>query len=939
MTELRATARLQLHAGFTLRDAAAQVPYYARLGVSHLYLSPIGTAVPGSTHGYDVTDPGQVNPELGGEAALAELHAAVQAHEMGLILDIVPNHMAADPHNPWWWDVLRHGRGSRFADWFDIDWRSPGHDGKLWLPVLDRPYAQALAEGVLKLVLDATGEPQLEHHQTPFPVRVEGGNLPQDLQSRRDWAHRINQGALRGEDTLHRLLERQAYRLAWWRVGNDMINYRRFFDITSLAAIRVERADVFNAVHALPLRLIGQGVLDGLRLDHVDGLADPRGYLRRLRAQVDKAGRRRGLPPGKVVLLVEKILAPGEHLPRDWPVQGTTGYDFMDQVSGVLHDPNGQPALTRLWVAHSGRSGDFAQEEFQARGELLEGSLQAEFNRALHAAMATARLDLASREFSPQMLGAALAAVMRRFPVYRTYAGNDGLDAQDAALFQAAAQLAREHARPHVQAALDALQRWMHDQPDTPTIQRSLRRVLRRRMEQLSAPLNAKSVEDTAFYRHGVLLSRNEVGSHPVELALDPQAFHQGCQARAAGHQRAMLATATHDHKRGEDLRMRLAVLSAQPAWWAQQVEAFSTMAGQLGLAPGHVGPDAGDALMLWQMLVGAWPLALEPDDAQGLAEFAERMAGWQSKAVREAKLRSTWTEPDERYEAAARALLDAALVQDAGKALRHALHADRTGARAAGCDQRPGPGHLAPDHPGCARPVPGHRRLGPVAGRSGQPPPRGFRPAPAVAGRSGALAGAVATMAQRPVQGAAGGPAAAAAGKRARAVRARRLQAAARRGPRLRPGAGLSSPARRHRAGGGRATPAGWRRHRRAIAAGRLLAGRCAGPARWPLSPPARWARAGGPGQTHGAGRAVPPFPSGRAGHLAVNFAMDPTARTRRIEQLAHEIWEAEGRPDGQSARHWAMAERLVDAELRAAAQSEGSGTPPFPHQEQDPS
>lgn len=676
MTELRATARLQLHAGFTLRDAAAQVPYYARLGVSHLYLSPIGTAVPGSTHGYDVTDPGQVNPELGGEAALAELHAAAQAHDMGLILDIVPNHMAADAHNPWWWDVLRHGRGSRFADWFDIDWRSPGHDGKLWLPVLDRPYAQALAEGVLKLVLDAAGEPQLEHHQTPFPVRVEGGNLPQDLQSRRDWAHRINQGALRGEDTLHRLLERQAYRLAWWRVGNDMINYRRFFDITSLAAIRVERADVFNAVHALPLRLIGQGVLDGLRLDHVDGLADPRGYLRRLRAQVDKAGRRRGLPPGKVVLLVEKILAPGEHLPRDWPVQGTTGYDFMDQVSGVLHDPNGQPALTRLWVAHSGRSGDFAQEEFQARGELLEGSLQAEFNRALHAAMATARLDLASREFSPQMLGAALAAVMRRFPVYRTYAGNDGLDAQDAALFQAAAQLAREHARPHVQAALDALQRWMHDQPDTPTIQRSLRRVLRRRMEQLSAPLNAKSVEDTAFYRHGVLLSRNEVGSHPVELALDPQAFHQACQARAAGHQRAMLATATHDHKRGEDLRMRLAVLSAQPAWWAQQVEAFSTMAGQLGLAPGHGGPDAGDALMLWQMLVGAWPLILEPDDAQGLAEFAERMAGWQSKAVREAKLRSTWTEPDERYEAAARALLDAALVQDAGKALRHALHA-----------------------------------------------------------------------------------------------------------------------------------------------------------------------------------------------------------------------------------------------------------------------
>lgn len=676
MTELRATARLQLHAGFTLGDAAAQVPYFARLGVSHLYLSPIGTAVPGSTHGYDVTDPGQVNPELGGEAALMDLHAAAQAHGMGLILDIVPNHMAAHAHNAWWWDVLRHGRRSKHADWFDIDWRSPGHDGKLWLPVLDRPYAQALAEGALKLGLSEAGELQLEHHQTCFPVRVDGVSLPQDLRLRRDWARQISQGAVRGQDTLHRLLERQAYRLAWWRVGNDMINYRRFFDITSLAAIRVERPDVFNAVHALPLRLIGEGVLDGLRLDHVDGLADPRGYLRRLRAQVDRAGRRRGLRPGKVVLLVEKILAPGERLPRDWPVQGTTGYDFMDQVSGVLHDPHGQAPLTRLWVAHSGRSGDFAQEEFQARGELLEGSLQAEFNRALQAATATARLDLACREFSPQMLAAALAAVMRRFPVYRTYAGNDGLDAQDAALFDAAAQAARDHANPGVQAAIDALRHWMHDAPQTPTVQRSLRRVLRRRMEQLSAPLNAKSVEDTSFYRHGVLLSRNEVGSHPVHLALDTHTFHRACQARAAGHQRAMLATATHDHKRGEDLRMRLAVLSAQPVWWAQQVEAFSTMAGQLGLAPGHGGPDAGDALMLWQMLVGAWPLTLQPDDAHGLAAFAERMAGWQIKALREAKLRSTWTEPDEHYEAAARALLDAALIQDTGRTLRHAVHA-----------------------------------------------------------------------------------------------------------------------------------------------------------------------------------------------------------------------------------------------------------------------
>jgi (1->4)-alpha-D-glucan 1-alpha-D-glucosylmutase len=676
MTELRATARLQLHAGFTLHDAAAQVPYQARLGISHLYLSPIGTAVPGSTHGYDVTDPGTVNPELGGETALQALHAAVRAHDMGMILDIVPNHMAAHGHNAWWWDVLKHGRRSKHADWFDIDWRSPHHDGKLWLPVLDRPYAQALAEGALKLGLSESGELQLEHHDTCFPVRVDGASVPQDLALRRDWAHRISQGTARGEDTLHRLLERQSYRLAWWRVGNDMVNYRRFFDITSLAAIRVERPDVFNAVHALPLRLIAEGVLDGLRLDHVDGLADPRGYLRRLRTQVDKAGRKRGLRPGKVALLVEKILAPGERLPRDWPVQGTTGYDFMDQVSGVLHDARGQAPLTQLWKQHSGRSGDFAQEEFQARGEILDGPLQAEFGRALQAATAAAHLDPACREFSPQMLGAALAAVMRRFPVYRTYAGNDGLDTADGALFERAAQAARAGANPRVQAAIDALLRWMHDDPGTPTVQRSLRRVLRRRLEQLSAPLNAKSVEDTGFYRHGVLLSRNEVGSHPQHLALDVHDFHQACQARAAGHQRAMLATATHDHKRGEDTRMRMAVLSSQPQWWAQQVGRFTTLAAQLGRAPGKGGPDAGDALMLWQMLVAAWPLSLRVDERAGLADYATRLADWQTKALREAKLHSTWTEPNAAYEAAARALLDTALIDAAGLALREALHA-----------------------------------------------------------------------------------------------------------------------------------------------------------------------------------------------------------------------------------------------------------------------
>ncbi|UYB54319.1 malto-oligosyltrehalose synthase [Xanthomonas sp. AM6] len=673
MIPLRATARLQLHAGFTLLDAAAQVPYYADLGISHLYLSPIGTAVPGSTHGYDVTDPRQVNPELGGEPALLQLSERVRAHGMGLILDIVPNHMAAHAANPWWWDVLKHGRQSRHAGWFDIDWRAPGRDGKLWLPVLDRPYAQALSEGALQLRVDEHGEVQLEHHDQRFPIRLEGPVAQDPPATRQAWAARLNDAARLGDDTLHRLIERQCYRLAWWRVGNDMLNYRRFFDITSLAALRVEQNEVFAAVHELPLRLVAEGHLDGVRVDHVDGLADPTGYVQRLRAQLDRAGRRRGIGAGGVALYIEKILAPQETLRADWPCDGTTGYEFMDQVAGVLHDPAGAAPLTALWRRETGRSGDFGQEQRAARDEILQGSLQTEFVRTVQALAAAAHLDPATREFSPQMLARGLMALLRQFEVYRTYAGPDGLDEGDASRLAQAAQRARAGAEPRVCAAIDAIERWSRDGRGTGKAQVALRRIVRRRIEQLSAPLNAKSVEDTAFYRHGVLLSRNEVGSDPDVFALAPDAFHAANAARAQRHPRTLLATATHDHKRGEDVRMRLAVLSAQAPWWDAQVARFQALAADL-LPDASVAPLPGDVLMLWQMLVAAWPLELAADDADGLRDYAERIAAWQLKAAREAKLRTHWTWPDEAYETGARALLDAALLAPAGAPLRQAL-------------------------------------------------------------------------------------------------------------------------------------------------------------------------------------------------------------------------------------------------------------------------
>jgi (1->4)-alpha-D-glucan 1-alpha-D-glucosylmutase len=676
MTPLRATARLQLHAGFTLHDAAERAPYYAALGVSHLYLSPIGTAVPGSTHGYDAIDPARVNPELGGEDALSRLGARARELGMGLVLDIVPNHVAAHADNPWWWDVLRHGRDSRHATWFDIDWDAPGCDGRLWLPVLDAPCAEVLGRGGLTVAAEPGGSFVLRHGEQRFPLRLDGMDIPPEPEARAAWVRALAEDGRAGSDALRRLLDRQPYRLAWWRTGNDRVNYRRFFDITSLVGLRTELPDVFASVHALPLRLIRAGLVDALRIDHIDGLADPRGYLQRLRREVDLAARDRGVAPGQVALFVEKILAPGETLPADWPCDGTTGYDFMDQVGGLLHDPRGEAALRALWRAHGGRSGDFAKEERTARRQMLAGPLRAEFLRALRSLEQALRNDPVAAELGSEWLRRALAALMTEYPVYRTYAGPDGLRGDDAKRFAAVAARAGEGASPVLRAAIACIARCMHDEAgmdEAGMDEKTLRRTLRQRLEQLSAPLNAKAVEDTAFYRHGVLLSRNEVGSHPAHFAVPPAAFHAACMARAERWPRALLITASHDHKRGEDVRARLSVLSERADWWAERVQAFGRLGEPLRESP-HA-PTPGDTLLSWQILVAAWPLGLVPGDADGMHRFARRVADWQLKAMREAKLDTSWTDPDEGYETASRAFLDRVLLAPDGEVLRTALH------------------------------------------------------------------------------------------------------------------------------------------------------------------------------------------------------------------------------------------------------------------------
>ena len=591
-----ATLRLQLHRGFTFADAEALVPYFARLGISHIYASPIATARPGSQHGYDVIDATRVNPELGGEEGLRALSSALAKAGMGMILDIVPNHMAADTANAWWADVLRHGRASRFARWFDIDWDA---GDKVLLPILGRPLDEVLAAG------------ELEHDGDAF----------------RYFSHRLP--AVDGG------LERQHWRLAWWRSAGDRINWRRFFDINELVCLRMEEPEAFEAVHALPLRLHQEGIVDGLRVDHVDGLTDPAAYCRALRAR---------LKPG-AYLVVEKILLSGESLPADWGCDGTTGYDFMDEVNALQHDPAGERVLAEAWSALSGRPADFAAEEEPARREILARSFGAQLDACAAA--------FADGELASPLLRRVLGELLAHFPVYRTYGRDGGLSATDRAVLDRAAAGARRTCL--------ATDRWAIN----PVLRRFGERDCARavaRFQQLSAPIAAKAVEDTGFYRYGRLLSRNDVGFDPGTFALDADAFHRRMQRRRTDWPRALLATATHDHKRGEDVRARLAVLSGMAAEWAalqrELVEASRPLARDGA-------PDAGDVALLLQTIVGAWPFDLEAGDQVGRRAFAERLVAWQQKALREAKLASDWAAIDEAYEAAARDFT-VALVADA---------------------------------------------------------------------------------------------------------------------------------------------------------------------------------------------------------------------------------------------------------------------------------
>ena len=591
----RATYRLQFHRGFTFADATRAVPYLQALGISHVYASPIAAARAGSLHGYDGIDPTRVNPELGGEAGLRALVAALKARGMGLILDIVPNHMAASSENAWWVDVLRHGQASRYARFFDIDWTR--EDGKVLLPVLGKPLKEVLEAGELVRHDD---DRMFSYHEHRFPLNE------------------------------HIELGRQHYRLAWWRSAGDRVNYRRFFEINDLVCLRQEDDRVFEETHALVLRLHREGLIDGVRIDHVDGLADPSGYCRTLRQRLGP----------DALIVVEKILMGGETLPASWTVDGTSGYDFMDEVSAVQHDPAGEAPLTEAWATLSGRAADFAVEEQAARREMIERSFGGQLEACVDAFHAVAQEEAASADVTRPALRRVLIEVLVHFPVYRTYGASDA----DEAVLRRVGTASRATVRANDRFVLDPVMRWLASDDH---------RLANTRLRQLSAPIAAKSVEDTAFYRYGRLLSRTDVGFDPARFADSPATFHARMSRRHWMAPRSLLATATHDHKRGEDVRARLAVLSEIAPEWLAHLRKWLVWSAPLREA-GTMPCDA-DLAMLLQTIVGAWPLDLDPRDDAGRAAFADRLAQWQQKALREAKLHTDWLDPNETYESAAR--------------------------------------------------------------------------------------------------------------------------------------------------------------------------------------------------------------------------------------------------------------------------------------------
>jgi (1->4)-alpha-D-glucan 1-alpha-D-glucosylmutase len=604
------TYRLQFRNGVTFDTVVELVPYLKSLGISHLYASPVFTATTGSTHGYDMTDCNEIDPAIGGREGFERLSDALKSADLGLILDIVPNHMAASTENAWWADVLKFGRQSRYAGHFDIDWSD-----RLTVPILGKPFEKALSDGELTFLRD--------EHGTDWTLSYFDTHVPLNPETTSEIASETTDQAL-----IARVHDLQPWRLTYWRDAARTLSYRRFFEVTGLVGLRIEDEAVFADSHRLVFDLLRSGKVQGLRLDHIDGLADPAAYLERLRAAAGP----------ETFIVAEKILGHGETLPASWPIQGTTGYEFISAIGNLFIDESGIRDLGAAYAKASPETADFAAGLRAAKTLMITHNFEGE----------TSRLVELAHSLLPHVdrirLAEAILEMLVAFTVYRTYGREGQCNAADLERLEQVVS----KAAPYVadRRALDAVAGLLHAGATAEEFQR--------RFQQLSGPIMAKAMEDTLFYRHNLLLAANEVGGEPGEQPGGVAAFHEAMQQRARLQPHGLSATSTHDTKRGEDARARLYVLSEEPDMWRRSVERWQEM-NQYHLTelPAGLTPDANVAWMLYQALGGIWPEEFRDGAADALTD---RFRDYAEKAVREAKSHTSWDQPREQYEEAVKA-------------------------------------------------------------------------------------------------------------------------------------------------------------------------------------------------------------------------------------------------------------------------------------------
>ncbi|MEO8726344.1 MAG: malto-oligosyltrehalose synthase [Acidobacteriaceae bacterium] len=739
----RATYRLQFNTEFTFEHAIAIVPYLKLLGVSHVYASPVLQSRSGSAHGYDITDHNKIDPELGGEELFGAFVEELRANGMGIILDFVPNHMGIGAGNQWWRDVLKNGRCSQFAQYFDIDWEplKPEQRNKVLLPILAAPYGEELESGKLKLELDLrNAELVTAYFEHRFPIALnsvplifagaEGqAAMPAELMARlrelpancstkageaqrrqqltpaleadlRAWlateeGHRAASRAiarLNGKpgtgasfDHLHQLLEAQAYRLAFWRVSGEEINYRRFFDVNDLAGLRQEVPEVFAGTHVLLRRMLAAKQVDGVRIDHVDGLYNPLQYLIRMQllgVAAEVCGAAPCAPTGEngielaiqngaketqysrkaapLYCVVEKILEPGEQLPEEWPVHGTSGYEFLNLVNGIFIDGANAQRFTRIYERFTGLTERVRDLIYSSKKLIMHVAMSSEIYVLSHMLTAISAADRYARDFTPKTLRDAMRETIACFPVYRTYIDERGqYTARDREYVESAIRAAKRRNPGTSGSVFDYLRsvlllehkRSMSDEKATREDYEGKLHVALK-FQQLTGPVMAKGLEDTVCYVYNRFISANEVGGSPAVFGVSLDDFHAGNRLRASLWPHSMLATSTHDTKRSEDVRARLNVLSEMPTAWSARALKWKRMnkPRRIQLRDGRIVPDPNEEYLLYQTLVGSVPLGLREGNGEVRENFVRRMQQYMNKAAHEAKVNLSWMNDDPEY-------------------------------------------------------------------------------------------------------------------------------------------------------------------------------------------------------------------------------------------------------------------------------------------------